>query len=558
MFYDPNKVYVFDTTLRDGGQTPGVKYSSKLKKTVARWLDLFGVDYIEGGWPGANETDIELFRNPPHLKKARFTAFGMTLKKGLTPETDTGFHKVVHSNADTICLFGKTWMAHVTEALGATDEENLGMIRNSVAYAKSLGKEVVFDAEHFFDGYNDNPEYALACLRAAQEAGADWLVMCDTRGHTMTNEVFEIVTAVKEAMPQARLGIHCHNDSGLADANSQEAVRAGCRMVQGTLNGLGERCGNANLNTIMANLVLKMGYTLSFEKENLRGLKKLADDFADLLRLKRNPRAPYVGKDAFAHKGGVHGQAVRKNPKLYEHINPEDVGNERQILVSDQSGMANLLINLEAHGIGVDPKDPKLKELLASVKKREDEGYSYELAEASFAVLALRKLGRMKRPFEVKKYRILDEGEFDDEGKLHNIAHATVMMKIAGKEMTAEAPRLDVTGEAEGDGPVFALDRAMRKAMNGNYPEMENLCLVDYNVAILNPKEAAGATTCVVLDVMDKRTKKRWTTTGISQDIIGASLMALVDAYNYRLACNQLSQSTPKRALEAREELKIA
>ncbi len=553
-----NRVYVFDTSLRDGGQTPGVKYSPRHKKTIARWLDLFGIDYVEGGWPGANETDNDLFKNPPNLKNARFTAFGMTLKKGLTPETDEGFRKVVHSNANTICLFGKTWMAHVTEALGATEDENLEMIRNSVTYAKSLGKEFVFDAEHFFDGYKDNPAYALKCLRAAHEAGADWLVLCDTRGGMLPHEVFEIVTTVKKEIPGARLGIHCHNDGGLADANTQEAVRAGCRMVQGTLNGLGERCGNANLNTIMSNLVLKMGYTLGFAKENLGGLKKLADDFADLMRLKRNPRAPYVGADAFAHKGGVHGQAVRKNPKLYEHIEPETVGNERQILVSDQAGAANLLINLEAHGIDVDPKDPKLKELLASVKKREDEGYSYELAEASFAVLALRKLGRLKRPFEVKKFRIVDEGEFDDDGKLRNVARASVLMKIAGKELTAEMQRLEVSGEAVGDGPVFALDRAMRNAMNGNYPEMENLKLVDYNVAILNPKEAAGATTCVVLDVMDKRTKKRWTTIGISKDIIGASLMALVDAYNYRLAFDQLGQNAPKMAAMPTVKLKVA
>lgn len=534
-----NRVYIFDTTLRDGAQTEGVEFTPETKARVAQWLDHLGVAYVEGGWPGASPDDTTFFAKPPELKKARFTAFGMTHGKGLSPDKDKGFLAVVGSSAPVSCLVGKSSSVHVTTALKTTFEDNLNMIRSSVSYAVALGKEVVFDAEHFFDGYKANPEYALACLRAAHEGGAKWLVLCDTNGGTLPHEVTDIVSAAVKSLPKANFGVHCHNDTECAVANTLLAVMAGCRMVQGTLNGLGERCGNANLMSLLPTLAFKLGFNIGIAKRKLKGLKKLAEDFNELIGRDNNKHAPYVGENAFAHKGGLHASAVLRDPTLYEHIPPELVGNNRKILVSDQSGLSNVRMKLTELKIEFDEKDPHLKELLESVKRRKSRGYNYERATASFAVLALRKLKRLPRLFSVHDFDAHVHGFTDAKDYfISKGATANVSIRVGDSE---------VSKEAHGKGPVHALDKAMRKALNGKYPELEHVRLVDYKVGIFNADKATGATTRVSLVVEDTKTGLRWNTMGISEDIVAASLEALVDAYNFRLTIGNGHKPAPVR-----------
>jgi len=518
-------VVLFDTTCRDGNQDPTVHLSAEEKRLVASWLDYMGVGYIELGWPGANPTDDELFENLPILQQAKMAAFGMTHKKGLSPETDNGFRRVAESPAAVICLFGKTWDKHVLTALHATPEENLDMIRNSVSWVKKQGKEMVFDAEHFFDGFKNNKAYALECLRSALEGGADWLVLCDTNGGSTPDEISEIVRETVREFPNARFGIHCHNDCEMAVANSFAAVKAGCSMVQGTINGIGERCGNANLTTLMG-LLGKLGYDTGISPERLKELRDLSREMDALLGRKPNKSSAFVGDSAFAHKGGVHASAVKKDPALYEHTNPEFTGNRRSFPVSDQSGASNILMLLKSMGIEADGKNPQVKALVDSVKRRKQRGYTYREAEASLCVLALKKTGMMRDFFKVADFRITDEGKINGHEFVETSPSATVTIQFDGET---------VTKTASGQGPVHAFDKALRKALRHRFPVMNDVELDDFKVKILNPDKATGATTHVLVSMKNGKTGDRWTTVGVSQDIIVASLEALIDGYNYVL-----------------------
>ena len=523
----PERVFLYDTTLRDGAQTRGVDFSVKDKATIAGWLDELGIDYIEGGWPGANPTDDAFFAAPPSLNHARLAAFGMTRKPKNDAADDAGLQAVLGASAPAVCLVGKTWDFHVTEALGVTLEENLDLIATSLAEAVRQGKEVLFDAEHFFDGTKANPAYALACLKAALESGARWLVLCDTNGGTLPHEVESIVRAIAAVLPADRLGFHGHNDTGNAVANSLAAVRAGCRMVQGTLNGLGERCGNADLITLIPTLMKKMGFDVGISDQALRDLTHLSRAFYALLDRDPAASAPYVGAAAFAHKGGLHASAVAKSPCLYEHIDPAVVGNSREILMSNQAGQANVRAQLQALNIDVANDDPHLPALLASVKQREHEGYAYDRAAGSFAVLALRQLGRLIEPFVLKDFAAQEQGNFNNGGVFQMNSKAKVTLKIGVFETVSEA---------EGNGPVNALDGALRKALLTHFPELASVTLTDYHVRILDTGAATGAKTRVLLESEDSTSKTSWMTVGVSTDVIAASLQALLDSYVFRLS----------------------
>ncbi|MGE0108899.1 MAG: citramalate synthase [Bdellovibrionales bacterium] len=520
------RVFLYDTTLRDGAQTRGVDFSVKDKRQIAGWLDDFGLDYIECGWPGANPTDSEFFANLPALENARAAAFGMTARVGVAPAEDSGLNTVLDNAASCVCLVGKTWGFHVETALRVSLEDNLELISSSVAHVVDQGKEALFDAEHFFDGYKANPEYALKCLRAAHEAGARWLVLCDTNGGTLPHEVDEIVSVVSKEFPKEVLGFHGHNDTGNAIACSLAAVRAGCRMVQGTLSGLGERCGNADLLALMPTLRYKMGYDIGVSDAKLCELGALGKKLDKLLDRQSDTHAPYVGDAAFAHKGGLHASAVARNPALYEHLTPELVGNRREILMSNQAGQANLLMKLEALDIKVEFKDPRLSCLLEMVKEREHEGYAFDRAEGSFAVLALRQLGRLDSPFELQEFNVNNRGVMTPDGRSHISVQAQLRMKVGDVETQATA---------KGNGPVNALDNALRKALVKHFPELETVSLTDYRVRILDTGTATGATTRVLLESHDTRTNTSWTTIGVSTDVVGASLEALVDSYLFKL-----------------------
>jgi 2-isopropylmalate synthase len=520
------RIYLYDTTLRDGAQTQGVDFSVADKIAIARELDRLGIDYVEGGWPGANPTDDGFFRDPPQLARTRLTAFGMTRRPGRSTANDPGLAALLGSKADAVCLVGKTWDFQVDVALGIAREENLELIRDSVAAVRERKGEALFDAEHFFDGYKANPAYALDCLQAAVEAGARWIVLCDTNGGTLPHEVEAIVGRVVVAgIPGERIGIHCHNDTGNAVANSLAAVRAGARMIQGTLNGLGERCGNADLVTLLPTLMLKMGYETGVDAQGLRrltGVSRLLDE-----RLNRAPdrHAPYVGESAFAHKGGLHVSAVEKDPSCYEHVDPESVGNARRILVSDQAGRSNVLSRCREVGLKVDPADPRIADLVDLVKRREFEGYAYDGAEASFELLARRMLDRVPDFFRLASFRVIDERRWNARGELVTLSEATIKVEVDG------GPVMTV---AEGNGPVNALDIALRKALTPKHPELADMRLVDYKVRILTPHEGTKAVTRVMIESADAD-GERWSTVGVSANLIDASYNALHDAITYRL-----------------------
>jgi 2-isopropylmalate synthase len=519
-----HRIYLYDTTLRDGAQTRGVNLSAKDKQRIAGWLDALGMAYVEGGWPGANPTDDAFFAEPLAFKNSTFAAFGMTCRPGKQAAEEGALKALTDTQAKAVCLVGKTWDFHVTGALGTTLEENLRMIRDSVAFVVGRGKEALFDAEHFFDGFKDNADYALSCLREAQGAGAAWLVLCDTNGGTLPDELEAIVRRVKEAMPEAALGIHCHDDTGNAVANSLAAVRGGCTMVQGTLNGLGERCGNANLVSLMPTLHFKMGYDVGVPPEAFENLAKVARDFATLLDRDLAANAPYVGTSAFAHKGGLHVSAIVKNPKYYEHFSPELVGNRRDIIVSNQAGMSNLRQQLADLSIEVDDKEPALGDLLAEVKSRSEKGFAYDHALASFALLSLRKLGRLPTFFSVLNCAVHNIGSGNAEREVEMTSYASVKVQVGDRT-------LDTVGE--GVGPVNALDAALRKALAGTYPVIEHIKLTDYHVRILDTKSATAATTRVLLESENAETGATWMTVGMSANIINASLQALCDSYAY-------------------------
>ena len=527
-FMTDNRIWLFDTTLRDGGQTRGVDFSHADKIAISHALDEIGIDYVEGGWPGANPTDDAFFGNPPALKKASMVAFGMTRRGGRSAANDPGLNAVLDAQVPATCLVGKTWDFHVETALKTSLEENLEMIRQSVAAARERGRESMFDCEHFFDGYKNNPAYAIDCARAAHEGGAAWIVLCDTNGGTLPDEVFEIVSAVRAALPDACLGIHTHNDAGLAVANTLAAVRAGARQVQGTINGIGERCGNADLISIIPTLILKMGYETNIPEENLPRLMALSRMLDDRLNRAPNVQAPYVGEAAFAHKGGLHASAAQKDPRTYEHIPPEKVGNSRQYLVSDQAGKSNMLARFAEFGIEIDAKDQRLDKLIAQVKEREYEGWAFDSAEASFELLARRALGEVPDYFSIGRFRVMDERRFNVRGQLVVESEATTTITV-GSNSYHEV--------AVGNGPVNAVDTALRKALMTAYPTLEDVELVDYKVRILDSRDGQSGTGAITRVMIEFGTPDGtvWRTVGLSTNIIDASVVALGDGMIWKL-----------------------
>ena len=520
------RLYLFDTTLRDGAQTNGLDFSVENKIVIASILDKLGVDYVEGGYPGANPTDDQFF-SQKRTEKATFTAFGMTKRAGRSVENDPGVQALLNSAADAICYVAKSWDYHVDVALGCTNEENLEGITDSVKAAIKAGKLAMVDCEHFFDGYKANRDYALACVKTAYDAGARWVVLCDTNGGTMPHEVFEIVKDVTSLVPGANIGIHAHNDTEQAVANSLAAVRAGVRQIQGTLNGIGERCGNANLVSLIPTLKLKPEFAERFElgvtDEALGQLTAISRQFDDLLNQAPNRHQPYVGASAFATKAGIHASAILKNPDTYEHVAPERIGNQRKVLVSNQAGLSNLIEELKRMGIDADKKDRRLVDLLSIVKEREAHGYAYEGAGASLELLARRHLGSVPDYFKVESFRIGVERRYNAIGELITMSEAVVKIEIDGET------RMSV---AEGQGPVNALDLALRKDLGSLQDKIRNLELVDYKVRILDG--GTSATTRVLIESRDGA-GHRWFTVGVSENIVDASFQALVDSVTYKL-----------------------
>jgi 2-isopropylmalate synthase len=525
------KIYLFDTTLRDGQQTPGIDFSVEDKIAIASMLDDFGLDYIEGGYPGANPTDTAFF-SEKRTQNASFVAFGMTKRAGVSTSNDPGLATLLQAKSDAICFVAKSWDYHVRVALGCSNEENLECIAESVKAAIAAGKEALVDCEHFFDGYKANPGYAVACAKTAYEAGARWVVLCDTNGGTQPPEIRAIVEAViADGVPGTALGIHAHNDTGQAVANSLVAVEAGVRQIQGTLNGIGERCGNANLVTLIPTLALKNAYNVRFETtidaERLQGLTGLSHAFDELLNRSPDHQAPYVGASAFATKAGIHASALLKDPRTYEHVPPETVGNFRKVMVSDQGGKANFINALKRRGIEVTKDDPKLDMLISIVKERESTGYAYEGADASFELLARRTLGTIPEFFSIDSFRVMVERRFDSHGRIKTVSEAVVRMIIDGNT---------IMSVAEGDGPVNALDLALRKDFGKYQEEIADLVLADFKVRILNG--GTEAITRVLIESNDSH-GVRWWTVGVSENIIDASFQALLDSIVYKLMKNR-------------------
>src|SRR5499427_8026920 len=520
------RIYLFDTTLRDGAQTNGVDFRLHDKLAIATLLDDLGIDYIEGGYPGANPTDTELFAQERPMR-ATFTAFGMTRRPGRSTANDPGRAGLLDARADAICFVAKSSDYHVRVALETTLEDNLASIRDSVRAAKARGREVLLDCEHFFDGYKANPDYALACAKAAYVEGARWVVLCDTNGGTLPHEIEAIVGAVVTAVPGENVGIHAHNDTEQAVANSLAAVRAGARQIQGTLNGLGERCGNANLVSIIPTLKLKPDFADKFEigvsDAKLTGLLHVSRALDEMLNRAPNRHAPYVGESAFATKAGIHASAIVKEPATYEHVAPDTVGNRRKLMVSDQAGRSNVLAELDRIGLKVDKDDPRIGRLLDVVKEREAIGYAYEAADASFELLARRVLGKVPSYFDVEKFDVNIEQRDNALGERVTVSLAVVKVKVDGETLISAA---------EGNGPVNALDLALRKDLGKYQSYIRGLELTDYRVRILNG--GTEAVTRVLIESQDE-TGERWTTVGVSSNIIDASFQALMDSIVYKL-----------------------
>jgi len=523
-----DRVYLFDTTLRDGQQTRGVDFTVADKIAIARALDALGVAYVEGGWPGANPTDDRFFAEPPKLEQARLVAFGMTRRPGRSAENDPGLAAILDARVPAVCLVGKTWDFHVDVALEIERDENVAMIRDSMKRSIAVGREAMFDCEHFFDGYKANPDYAVSCAKAAYESGARWIVLCDTNGGTLPHEIEEIVGEVAKAVPGSHLGIHCHNDTGNAVANSLAAIRAGARQVQGTINGLGERCGNADLMVIIPSLVLKMGIDCGVTPERLTQLTTVSRMLDERLNRPSDPHRAYVGAAAFAHKGGLHVSAVQKDPTTYEHVEPSSVGNQRHILVSDQAGRSNILARFAEIGVEIDSKHPKVQRLVEEVKEKEFQGYAFDSAEASFELLARRLIHGVPEYFSIERWRVMDERRFNARGVLVVESEATATLTVDDQACHEVAV---------GNGPVNALDTAIRKALVPHYPSIEGMRLVDYKVRILPPSrdgDGTDAVTRVMIESADSD-GTTWRTVGISPNIIDASIEALADALIWRL-----------------------
>lgn len=531
------RLYLFDTTLRDGQQTTGIDFSLDDKITIARMLDELGVDYVEGGYPGANPTDSAFFETS-RTQNATFTAFGMTRRAGVSTSNDPGLKALIDASGTAICFVAKAWDYHVRVALKTTNEENLACIKDSVEATLAAGKEPLVDCEHFFDGYKANPDYALACVTTAHNAGARWVVLCDTNGGTLPSEVETIVKKVMEHVPGTHLGIHPHNDTEQAVANALAAVRAGVRQVQGTLNGIGERCGNANLTTLIATLMLKEPYASQFaigvSPEQLAKLTHTSRAFDEILNRAPDRHAPYVGAAAFATKAGIHASALLKEPETYEHIPPSTVGNTRRVLVSDQAGKSNLVAELTRLGLSFDPKDTRLNDLLSELKERESAGYSYEGADASLALLAMKRLGSVPTYFNVQSYKVVVERRFNARAQEITVSEAIVKVEVDGETLMSVA---------EGNGPVNALDNALRKDLGRYQSIIETLELVDFKVRILNAGTAA--ITRVLIESEDTVTGDRWYTVGVSENIVDASFQALTDSIVTRLMRDEGLMMTP-------------
>ncbi len=520
------KIKIYDTTLRDGTQSEEINLSVQDKIRITRKLDNLGVHYVEGGWPGSNATDKEFFQEISNyaLKNCKISAFGSTHMNRLKAEDDPNLAALIESGAKVISIFGKTWDFHATNALGVTLERNIELISNSVSYLRPHVEELFFDAEHFFDGFKANPKFTISCLKAAHEAGADVLVLCDTNGGSMPDFVTEACKAVLEQIPGCSIGIHAHNDCELAVANSLAAVQEGAVQIQGTMNGYGERCGNANLCSIIPNLELKLGYE-TIGKENLINLKSASTYITEIANLRPFLRQPFVGQAAFAHKGGIHVSAVLKDSTSYEHIDPLLVGNDRRVLLSDLSGKSNVLYKAKQYGYDLDKNDPAVQTILADIKERETIGFEYSAAEASFELLFFKAMGWSKRYFEFINFFVVDAKRKEDK---EPFSEATVIVKVHGQENHTAA---------SGDGPVNALDKALRKALEPFYPSLRNVRLQDFKVRVLSGavRQAAGTSSNVRLLIESTDGKNQWTTMGVSHNIIEASWQALVDSINYKL-----------------------
>jgi len=517
------KVYIYDTTLRDGAQTEGVNFSLEDKLRITQKLDEFGIDYVEGGWPGANPKDTLYFREVKKLplKHAKVVAFGSTRRPDRRVEEDELVLNLIKAETPAVTIFGKSWDLHVTDALRTSLDENLKMVEETCRFLKKHDREVLFDAEHFFDGFKRNREYALKVLEAAVEGGADWLVLCDTNGGALPHEVYEITKEVFDRFGKvAKIGIHAHNDTDCAVANSLMAVLGGAQQVHGTVNGLGERTGNANLCSVIPDLQLKMGFRV-VPPENLKKLKELARFVSELANVPLPKNMPYVGDSAFTHKAGVHASAVLKNPETYEHVNPELVGNRRKITVSDMAGRSNLLVKLREYGISAEPSSPEVRKLIDKIKELEKEGYLFEAAEASLELLIKRHFGLVKDYFNFDAYRLLIAKRKTDDAP---VSEATVRVSLENfEEHTA----------ALGNGPVNALDRALRKALKEFYPSIAEIKLIDYKVRIVNESAGTAAKVRVLIEFKDH--KRKWATVGVHENIIEASWRALVDGIIYKL-----------------------
>ncbi len=516
-----SRIRIYDTTLRDGAQGEGISFSVSDKLRIVERLDQIGIAYVEGGWPGSNPRDEAFFAAAcrKSWQQIRIAAFGSTRRAGLKAEDDPNLRKLLEAETPVVTLFGKSWLLHVHEVLKTDPEENLKMIEESCAFLSAHGREVIFDAEHFFDGYKDHPDYASAVLAAAVRGGATTLTLCDTNGGTMPVEIRSVCENATGLFPGVSFGIHTHNDSDLAVANSIMAVRGGCDLVQGTINGFGERCGNANLCSIIANLELKTEFSCLPEGK-LAGLKNLSRFVDDIANIRHNRRAPFVGDSAFAHKGGMHVNAVAKDPRTFEHVAPESVGNERRVLISDLSGKSNLAMKAAELGFELKTRT-ELEKLLSELKKREQAGYEYEAADASFAVLLHKMFGKWGHYFKLEGFRVIIEKRTQDG---QTVSEATVKVSVNGvSELTA----------AEGDGPVNALDLALRKSLERFYPELKGVLLADFKVRILDGADGTAAKTRVLIDSTDGHTS--WGTVGLNENIIQASWEALVDSVEYAL-----------------------
>jgi len=514
------KVTLFDTTLRDGAQTEGISFSLEDKLKIAKLLDELGIDYIEGGWPGSNPKDIEFFKAIKNvkLKNAKIVAFSSTRRPNVKVEDDKNIATLLAADTPAVSIFGKCWDFHVTDALKTTLEENLAMIKDTIAYAKKAGKEVIFDAEHFFDGYKANPKYAMQCLKAAEEAGADILCLCDTNGSLLAYITQKIINEVK---PQVKtpLGMHAHNDSDCAVSCTGMAVYCGCTHVQGTMNGYGERCGNANLCSVIPILKLYAGIDVVTDAQ-LKKLTEISRHIAEIANLPQSAHQSFVGRSAFAHKGGIHVSAVIKNPGTYEHIKPELVGNERRITVSELSGVSNLLVKAKDYGVSLKKDSPQVKELIKQLKDLEHQGYSFEEGEASFELLLKKTMGIIKPSFELEDFKIQTEKKGDGA----TTVKAQIKLKIKGKQYEAAG---------QGDGPINALDNALRKVLEDIYPEIKTVKLTDYKVRVLDSEAGTAAKVRVIVESADET--KVWGTVGVSTNVIEASWLALVDSIEYKL-----------------------